>query len=222
MSIENDLNNSRLFCLILTVEDASHNKQAKAVNRTWARRCDHVAYSSNVNQSQSLPIIYVGESSKNKSRIVHRLFKTLRIIYIDMAHKFDWLYVADDDTYAIIENLRHFLSEKNPLDHGYFGFEYGPTHLEHKGKKLTFAHGGSGFVLSKHTLRSFSINGYINEKLGKCHPLLLKERHDEHGDVNVGLCLLKLGILAGKTRVSNHTPYEQTLQRRLTGSTKVL
>ena len=64
---------------------------------------------------------------------------------------FDWYYRADDDTYAIIENLRLMLSNYSTEQPIYFGFNVNALYAE--GRDFEFVATGPGLLLSRYALR---------------------------------------------------------------------
>ena len=177
----------RLMCVVLTI-DKYHDTRAKAVNRTWARRCDETVFSSNAILGD-FNFIDSGINKRDKSSITERLFETLRILYRTRGAKFDWFYIADDDTYLIAENLRLFLSKYNSTVFHYMGFMYKTFDNADTHKSLKFAHGGPGFVLSRMLLKYLVEHGI--SKGGTCLPF---KQPGNTGDVNIGWCLNKLGV----------------------------
>ena len=55
----------------------------------------------------------------------------------------DWFVKADDDTYMIIENLKHMLRPYNTNEPWYFGCKIKPR----EGLRNGFMSGGAGYVL---------------------------------------------------------------------------
>ena len=90
---------------------------------------------------------------------------------------------ADDDTYVIVENLRHFLSKRNPNEAVYYGHQF----KTNPGDVYSGYHsGGSGYVLSKEALKRFGEN--VAHYLQACP----KDGPDE--DLRMGACLTRMGI----------------------------
>ncbi len=57
---------------------------------------------------------------------------------------------ADDDSYVVVENLRHMLQEQDPLESIWFGLRYN-TYISPMG----YMQGGAGYVLSRGALDVF-------------------------------------------------------------------
>ena len=70
-------------------------------------------------------------------------FKYLKLYFSDKA---DWFLKADDDTYVIVENLRHMLHDYNASYPSYFGLRF--THHEYLNHKEGYMSGGAGNKLS--------------------------------------------------------------------------
>ena len=76
------------------------------------------------------------------------------ILYI-YEHHFDdadWFMKADDDTYVIVDNLRHFLRDKNSSKPVYYGHHY-KAYI-----RQGYMSGGAGYVLSKDALQKLVVN----------------------------------------------------------------
>ena len=103
----------------------------------------------------------------------------------------DWFVKADDDTYMVIENLKHMLQSYNTNIPWYFGSKLKPTEGLHSG----YMSGGAGYVLSKKALKRFVTKG-LNDKTGKiCRP-----NGEGFEDIELGKCMENLKIKMGDSR----------------------
>ena len=86
-------------------------KKAVHVKHTWGKRCDVLLFMSSV-KNDTFPTIglNVTEGRDHLEAKVMQGFQYVVANYFDAA---DWYMKADDDTYVIMENLRHFLSKQN-------------------------------------------------------------------------------------------------------------
>ena len=62
----------------------------------------------------------------------------------------EWFYKADDDTFAVMENMRHMLSSFDPSTALHLGFRY-----KDGGNQQGFMSGGSGYILTKRAISKF-------------------------------------------------------------------
>lgn len=106
-------------------------------------------------------------------------------VYQNYQGQYDWVYKADDDTYAIMENLRYLLHYHNNSEPVYFGCRF-----KYREDGQLYMSGGAGYVLSKEALRRFIEEGLPNETACK-----QGEVGDE--DVEMGRCLMNLGVRLG-------------------------
>ena len=66
----------------------------------------------------------------------------MKHVILHFRDKADWFLKADDDTYVVVENLRHMLNEYNSSDPTYFGLRF--THHEYIDHKEGYMSGGAG------------------------------------------------------------------------------
>jgi glycoprotein-N-acetylgalactosamine 3-beta-galactosyltransferase len=61
-----------------------------------------------------LPAIGFPIGEESRSQLWNKAKFTLRHVYENYLDNFDWFFKADDDTYVIMENLRRYISAKDP------------------------------------------------------------------------------------------------------------
>ncbi|KAH8403013.1 hypothetical protein KR222_003134, partial [Zaprionus bogoriensis] len=174
----------RLLCWVMT-NPTNHKKKARHVKRTWGKRCNVLLFMSS-EADDELPTVKldVGEGRPNLWRKVKEAFK---YVYKHHFNDADWFYKADDDTYAVIENLRYMLYPYNPDTPVHFGYKFKPF------VKQGYMSGGSGYVLSKEAVRRFVVEGIPNPEI--CLPgTVINE------DIEIGKCMENLNVTAGDSR----------------------
>ena len=155
--------------------------RAAVVRDTWARRCNKVLFVSDEDNA-TFPVINFG-TGKGREHLTARTMRAFDYIYEHHIDDADWFLKADDDTYVILENLRHLLSKYSPNDPIYFGYPFNT--LVRQG----YFSGGAGYVLSREALKRF---GNRDSKL--C-------AEDGGGeDVELGRCMERLNVSLGDSR----------------------
>ncbi|KAK2719752.1 hypothetical protein QYM36_005282, partial [Artemia franciscana] len=170
----------RLLCWILTA-GVNHGKKAAHVKATWGQRCNIILFVSGKKDASLPSVAFPVPDEKGhlwgKSR---EAFKYIYDKYFDQA---DWFYKADDDTYAIPENMRYVLSRYNTTEPLYFGAKL------KKPKVKNFFSGGSGYILSKEALRRFATISLNNKTICK-----IKGTEGIEEDVMMAKCLNNVGV----------------------------
>ncbi|XP_068140315.1 glycoprotein-N-acetylgalactosamine 3-beta-galactosyltransferase 1-like [Drosophila tropicalis] len=174
----------RILCWVMT-NPKNHKERALHVKRTWGKRCNILLFMSS-EEDEELPTVKlnVSEGRENLWRKVQEAFK---YVYKHHYNDADWFYKADDDTYAVVENLRYMLYPYNPQTPVYFGCKFS-LYL-----KQGFMSGGAGYVFSREALRQFVQKGLGNPKI--CYTGI-----SEAEDFEVGRCMENLNVTAGDSR----------------------
>ncbi len=162
----------------------THGSRQQAILDTWGRKCTRVVFVAagsnalrqetklNGNTSVKYDTVHVATSQKygNVWKIIQLAFVH---IYSTFWNDFDWFFRVDDDSYVIMENLRHYLADKNmsePVFHG--------ARLKPLGGFIT---GGPGYIMSRDILtlliKSFEV------------PACRITRQTSEEDVEVTKCL---------------------------------
>ena len=143
---------------------------------------------------KKLPILNVFSLTR-KYPTVERLSRSLEQIHKEHMEPYDWLFVADDDTYVVVENLRHFLSSKNHSEPHYLGFPFSMN-------KFQWNHGGSGYAISKPALKIYVERG-LGSEMNSASPCQRNGRY-RHADIEVGSCFSLVGIKPEPTHDEKH------------------
>lgn len=162
-------NDVRIICWILTSPKTIKLK-GLSVKDTWGKRCNKLIFMSS-EDDPFYPAVNLGvpEGRENLWGKTRAAFKYLYKHHLNDA---DWFFKADDDTFAVMENMRYFLSKLNPKEPHFLGRWFTPFN--------GYNSGGAGYVLSKGALRQF-IRASNN-------PWKCPEKHWAE-DVAMGQCL---------------------------------
>lgn len=165
-----------------------HDKKAKHVKATWAKRCNVLLFISS-QYDPTLPTVNV-HVEEGRNHLWDKSKAGFKYAYQHHLDEADWFMKADDDTYVILENLRYFLSDKNSSDPVYYGCRFRPY------VKQGYMSGGAGYVLSKEALRRLIEIGLSEQNANPCP----KGGSSGHEDVDIGQCMEDLNVTAGDTR----------------------
>lgn len=132
--------------MIFTTPDEWMRK-ALAVRLTWAKRCDYKAYFYSKQDAVSLDGAYALDVPEGREHLTAKTMKALRVSFNTYKSQVDWFLKADDDTYVIVENLKHLLSDFEPRQPHYLG------HTSSDMLRHGYNSGGAGYVLSHEAAR---------------------------------------------------------------------
>lgn len=140
----------------------------------------------------------------------------MHYLYKNFWHLYDWFYKADDDTFAIFDNLRYILTGYSTDDPIFIGYKFHtPLHrwayciggggISHFHSQLIvllnhfsyqFVCVCTGYAISKTTLRTFVEKLLINEMLCPQN----RSFRNLSEDWNIPMCLVKLNVFLVDTR----------------------
>jgi len=114
----------RIYCFILT-SPQYFDTRARAVNLTWAPRCDKFSFISEYsNDTKGLPIAPIPNLLSGRQHLTQKTTLALHYLYENFLNDYDWFVKADDDTYLFVENLKSFLKEQNTSEPITFGYNF--------------------------------------------------------------------------------------------------
>ncbi|KAG7264415.1 hypothetical protein CRUP_014324, partial [Coryphaenoides rupestris] len=162
----------RILCWVMT---GPKNLQTKArhVKATWSRHCNVVVFMSSVDDPD-FPTVGL-DTKEGRDQLYWKTIRAYHYAYEHHIDEADWFLKADDDTYAIVDNLRWVLANHTPEEPVYFGRRFKPY------TKQGYMSGGAGYVLSKEALRRF-VEGFKTECGHNTLPLV-------GGPLPMGQCL---------------------------------
>ncbi|XP_015213646.2 glycoprotein-N-acetylgalactosamine 3-beta-galactosyltransferase 1 [Lepisosteus oculatus] len=171
----------RVLCWVMTGPQ-NLEKKAQHVYASWAKHCNKVLFMSS-KEDKELPVVGLNVT-EGRGQLYWKTIKAFQHIHQHHFDEADWFMKADDDTFVVVENLRHLLSTYNPEEPIYFGRRFRPF------VKQGYMSGGAGYVLSKEALRRF-IEGF---RSGKCTHTSSIE------DMALGICMEIMEVKAGDAR----------------------
>lgn len=128
---------------VLCVIFIRNKKNFDSARNTWLQGCNNIQtieIKGNKNK-----YIAVKRTKENSSWVL--LCQTLKII----TNQYNWYLILNDNTFAILENLRYFLAPYNSSETHYFGYPV-------KFWSTVYNSGQAGYVLSKGSLNAIQSN----------------------------------------------------------------
>ncbi|EDW11851.2 glycoprotein-N-acetylgalactosamine 3-beta-galactosyltransferase 1 [Drosophila mojavensis] len=177
----------RVLCWVMT-HPGNHKLRALHVKRTWGKRCNILLFMSS-QLDDELPTVKLN-LTEGRNYLWMKTKSAFKYVYNNYYNDSDWFFKADDDTFAVIENMRYMLYRYNSETPVYFGCKF------KKYFKQGFMSGGAGYILSREALRRFVVEGLSNPKICKSGP-------DGAEDLMIGLCMQNLNVTAGDSRDAN-------------------
>lgn len=136
----------KVLCWIM-ISPKFHRTRGVHIKNTWGKRCNKLLFMSSIVDPEldsiALPVT---------ERITHLWSKTKEALkYISEHHldDADWFLKADEDTFVVLENLRHMLYQYRPQTSLYFG-----NRLTNNQTLDGYMQGGA-YVLSRKAVEKF-------------------------------------------------------------------
>lgn len=174
----------RILCWVMTSPLTIQTK-ARHVNATWGQRCNILVFMSSA-ADPVLPAVVL-DVPEGHDNLWAKTKAAFRYVYENHFKDADWFLKADDDTYAVVENLRYLLKDHDPDDPVYFGRKFRPYVPQ------GYMSGGAGYVLSREALKRFVSVALLSANLCSQNVAGVE-------DVEIGLCLQNCGIRAMDSR----------------------
>merc|ERR1711862_284254 len=136
----------------------------------------------------TLPAIKLRGLSEGRENLWGKTKLAFKYVYEHYREKADWFMKADDDTYVIVENLKHMLSAYNSSLPIYFGCKFKPF------VRQGYMSGGAGYVLSRKALDRF-VN--VAMKDPKHCSTFGQTGASGMEDIEMGWCMESANVVAG-------------------------
>ncbi|XP_028966402.1 glycoprotein-N-acetylgalactosamine 3-beta-galactosyltransferase 1, partial [Galendromus occidentalis] len=174
----------QISCVVLS----SKQRQARAVIGTWGRHCNSLSFVADFEDK------YVPVDLKASLQDPHILCLTLHKFAEKrfVADKNQWLLLADDMTFAVVENLRYLVAPLNTSENYYLG--HAVTRRTLRGSELIVNVLSGGIVLSQ---------GAVLALLLALSPDCNERKEEEHFDVTIAQLLMGTDATLLDTRDSS-------------------
>ncbi|KAF2901233.1 hypothetical protein ILUMI_04952 [Ignelater luminosus] len=170
----------RILCLVMT-EPENHINKAVLITYTWGERCNILSFISSgkdeVLPSIILPVTETGSWGRTK--------ESLKYVYKYHLHKIDWILLANDDTYFVLENLRLMLMNYNESKAIYFEHQFPYNSEESKNVN-------AGRILSREAIRKIV-------EVGLSNPNLCNTSSSSNEDVELHKCMKAVHVRKGNS-----------------------
>ncbi|XP_018016622.1 glycoprotein-N-acetylgalactosamine 3-beta-galactosyltransferase 1 [Hyalella azteca] len=177
-----DASRSRILCMVVT-SPQHHQSRAVHVKETWARRCDRVVFLSSEPESCLGEVVVVpqaAEYDKLWEKVVAGIEWSAEHV-----NDFEWLVKTDDDSFLLVENLRHLLRD---YDHEQL-YATG-LFLKEWETNEPYLNGGAGYALSRAALSAVSAAVQTGGRCTADGGLTVTSAED----LNMAACFRALGV----------------------------
>lgn len=193
--------NVQLLCVVLLKQDTDYvdalyvpdgyvpvtTIAEQAIMDTWGKRCRQLVFYSTgvprVTLATGVQWVLLNDSIPGAEGQWRSCREALTHVAINYLHAYDWFFLAEEDTFVIIENLEYFLVAHDRTQLKYLGHAISKWNVDHNVI-------GAGVAINRNTLK-------------KLHSELLKGHcaaNDLSSDPALAQCLYGLGIYPEDTR----------------------
>jgi glycoprotein-N-acetylgalactosamine 3-beta-galactosyltransferase len=163
-SLPSHNNNKLLFCIVLTTPANLQSGRAFAALNTWVWKCSNYRFISvipkeviteQLKRNQTLvdePLNLLqpdGLEYEDYEELTLKVYNAFRDVYTQHGG-YDFYMKADDDTFVNMDNLKTFLSSKDPNLAATYGYDFNFV------IKNGYPAGGPGYILSKRAFHLLS------------------------------------------------------------------
>lgn len=174
----------RVLCWIMT-NPKNHKTRALHIKHTWGKHCNILLFMSSQLDAE-LPTINLNVL-EGRENLWQKTKKAFKYVYNNHYNDSDWFFKADDDTFAVIENMRFMLYRYDRETPVYFGCKFNPY------VRQGFMSGGAGYILSREALRRLVVEGLSISEQCNSSPFGVE-------DIELGKCMQNLNVTAGDSR----------------------
>uniref|UniRef100_A0AC35UI52 N-acetylgalactosaminide beta-1,3-galactosyltransferase n=1 Tax=Rhabditophanes sp. KR3021 TaxID=114890 RepID=A0AC35UI52_9BILA len=149
-----------LFCFVMTSRK-HHKDRVLAINQTFLRRCEYgIFYTDTDDLEEDIPYSSIFKSHTEEGNAdFWKSLVALKHSYDNISSQYDWYNFINEDSFVLVENLKHFLKDFNPKIPHFFMFTVKPL------MKSRYGSAKPNFVLSNEAMRLFSTKLFGNDTL---------------------------------------------------------
>ncbi|XP_046369679.2 glycoprotein-N-acetylgalactosamine 3-beta-galactosyltransferase 1-like isoform X1 [Haliotis rufescens] len=179
----------RVLCWIYLRRTQEFEKRRNITMNSWGNKCTKFLFFIN-NHNDSLPAIGLDMVAKSVPLSDSPMISAYRYVHKHHYNDADWFFSAEQIPFVIMENLRHFLSDKDPDEPIYYG---------HRMKSVTdvpglvYADRCAGVILSRKGLHLLGTQG---PSPPECNRFLIQS------GLQFAKCMQEVGVRYGETRDS--------------------
>lgn len=172
----------RVLCWIAT----GNLDRVEHILATWGRKCTRlVFFGPNNLTTDDKPPVYAYPVNGSWDRMSW----SLKFIYLNFFHGYDWFLRVDDTSYVVMENLRMLLATRNSYEPIYIGCAFFNQFLH----PVKYASEAAGFVLSSAAMQRLVVSAlpWI-DKITHDAGLIPHEKVED--DIKLAWCLKRVNI----------------------------